>query len=76
MSSSSSSENEQLLWRDSSDSESSSDTSEDELAGRLQNRIFRTARNFRARVDLFTRWNEDEFRLRFRLSKNTVIMLE
>ncbi|CAH2001762.1 unnamed protein product [Acanthoscelides obtectus] len=76
MSSSSSSENEQLLWRDSSDSESSSDTSEDELAGRLQNRIFRTARNFRARVDHFTRWNEDEFRLRFRLSKNTVIMLE
>ncbi|CAH1984551.1 unnamed protein product [Acanthoscelides obtectus] len=63
MSSSSSSENEQLLWRDSSDSESSSDTSEDELAGR-------------ARVDHFTRWNEDEFRLRFRLSKSTVIMLE
>lgn len=60
-----------LVWEDSSDSDSSD--SQDELFARIR---CRAARNFRIRVDHFTRWSDNEFRMRFRLSKETVMMLE
>nr|CAH7756686.1 unnamed protein product [Callosobruchus chinensis] len=69
MSSSSSPEivRNKLLWEDSSDD--SEDTKGEYVIGRAP-------RNFRPRVNHFTRWNDEEFRRRFRLSKETVMVLE
>lgn len=53
---------------------SSDDTSDlellEEIAGRSRN-----LRVFRERPDNFKKWNEDEFFVRFRLRKNTVLEL-
>lgn len=77
---SSSSENEGVrnrrLWEDTStsDSDFSTDSSEEyELHRRVQHRL---PRNFRIRLDHFVRWSDEEFRMRFRLSKDTVTMIE
>ncbi|KAJ8965807.1 hypothetical protein NQ317_000435 [Molorchus minor] len=69
MSSSSSPEilRNRLLWEDSSESDNSSD---------YENRPIRAPRNFRMRFDHFTRWSDEEFRVRFRLTKETVRVLE
>lgn len=58
-----------LLWR-----ESSSDDFESEDEN-IQVRS-RAPRNFRLRFNNFQRWNDEEFKMRFRLSKETVAMLE
>ncbi|CAH1981915.1 unnamed protein product [Acanthoscelides obtectus] len=58
-----------LLWQTSSE-----DSSDSENENRVKSP--RAPRNFRRRVDHFTRWNDEEFRVRFRLSKETVTMLE
>lgn len=70
MSSSSSPEilRNRLLWEDSeSDNSSSSDD---------ENRPIRAPRHFRMRLNHFTRWSDEEFRVRFRLTKETVRVLE
>lgn len=58
-----------LLWEDSSNDSSDSD---------YENRgiRLRAPRNFRTRLDHFTHWSDEEFRVRFRLSKETVRILE
>lgn len=71
MSSSSSPEilRNRLLWEDSSEGENSSDSD-------YANRLIRAPRRFRVRLDHFTRWSDEEFRVRFRLTKETVRVLE
>ncbi|CAH1979834.1 unnamed protein product [Acanthoscelides obtectus] len=54
-------------------SPSSSPETELNLHSRL---VWADSSNESARMDHFTRWSDEEFRIRFRLSKDTVVMLE